>query len=103
MKLIIRNGHVIDATTDEKRDILVEGTHITGQRPEGELMEIDAEGCYVFPGLIDFHAHLFSEGSQVAVYPDSMIPNGGDNCYRCRDKRLQRFLRTACTDGAEPM
>lgn len=76
MKLIIRNGHVIDATTDEKRDILVEGTHITGQRPEGELMEIDAEGCYVFPGLIDFHAHLFSEGSQVAVYPDSMIPNG---------------------------
>lgn len=76
MKLAIRDGYVIDAKAEKKKDIFIEDGKIVGNEPEGDVQEINAEGCYVFPGLVDFHAHLFSTGSQTAVYPDSMIFSG---------------------------
>ena len=77
---VIRNGRVIDpaTNTDEVKDIVVQGFRIVD--PKGEEVEcghvIDAEGCIVTPGLIDFHCHLFSEGSNICIHPDLMIPQG---------------------------
>ena len=31
---------------------------------------VDAAGRYVFPGLIDAHAHMFQEGTEIGIYPD---------------------------------
>ncbi len=38
---------------------------------------LDAAGCYVVPGLIDFHAHVFSRGTDSGVPADlACIPSG---------------------------
>ena len=62
--LVIRNGHVLDPLNgvDEVLDIVVKGSEITSLEKNAAYSErdnvIDAEGCYVFPGLIDHHMHL---------------------------------------------
>ena len=61
MKTIIRNGTVVTATDTFKADLLVEGEKVTAisQNLLGPAdKEIDAIGCYVFPGGIDAHTHL---------------------------------------------
>lgn len=38
---------------------------------------IDAAGCIVLPGLIDFHGHVFHGGTAISVNPDIVcLPNG---------------------------
>lgn len=69
MKMLIRNGHVLDPFTkrDEVCDVLVEEGTIaavgTGLK-EGADRVIDAAGCYVMPGFIDLHVHLRDPGLQ---------------------------------------
>lgn len=67
MKLLIRNGHVIDAKTglNEVSDILVEDGLIAGigigiDSTGCEIIE--AGGMYVIPGLVDAHCHLRDPG-----------------------------------------
>lgn len=78
---IIRNGRVIDPSRniDEVRDIYVKNMRIV--EPEGEIAcnpdrIINASGMIVTPGLIDFHTHLFHEGSTISIHPDMMIAQG---------------------------
>ena len=76
MRLLIRNGHIIDpgSKTETDQDILIEdGTIraigsadvICGPEAAGDkkdLTEIDAAGCWVMPGFIDLHVHLRDPG-----------------------------------------
>ena len=62
--LLIRNGHVLDPlnNVDEVTDVVVKGNTIEKLEKNVAFTEkdnvIDADGCYVFPGLIDHHMHL---------------------------------------------
>ncbi len=60
---IIQNSHVIDcaAEIDEPMDIAIQDGMIaaTGKLDAARARQIvDAAGCYVTPGLIDYHAHV---------------------------------------------
>lgn len=86
MKLLIRNGHIIDPSQgiDGVGDLLIENGKITnieikggsteerqqrktktadsGNSPLPHFRTIDASGLYVLPGLIDMHTHLREPG-----------------------------------------
>lgn len=64
MDIIIKNGRVIDPYNqmDQVCDVAVDSGRIIGIgsfENESFDKEIDAEGCIVTPGLIDFHAHVY--------------------------------------------
>lgn len=62
----LKNGHVIDPSQniDEVRDILVKGNKIVETPKDGKIDPqdvkevINCNGYYVFPGLVDNHAHF---------------------------------------------
>jgi dihydroorotase len=65
--LVIRGGHVVDATGERTADVLVRdgviaevGEHLDSARV------LDAGGCIVAPGLVDLHAHLREPGDEEA-------------------------------------
>ncbi|MBN2040628.1 MAG: dihydroorotase [Spirochaetes bacterium] len=71
MKLLIKNGRVIDPASglDRNLDILIEGSIIKAVsgsiNPDTEDTEtIDAAGCIVLPGLIDMHVHFREPGRE---------------------------------------
>lgn len=80
LDLLIINGHVIDPknNVDEVKPVAIYGGKIS-KYEEGEKAKhvIDAKGKYVFPGLIDSHAHMFYDGTEIGMYPDTTyIPTG---------------------------
>ncbi len=74
--LTIKNGTLIDPAqgVHEQRDIAFsEGrvSKVSDDIPSTETHEIvDAEGCYVTPGLIDLHVHVFHGVSHFGIEPD---------------------------------
>ncbi len=87
LDLLIINGHVIDPANhiDEVRPVAVYNGEIVPYDPgEGAKHTIDAAGRYVFPGLIDAHAHMFTEGSDIGIYPDlAYLPTGVTSAIDC--------------------
>lgn len=69
MRLLIKSGHVVDPSNDidEVLDIMVENSKII---ETGNLLDesadsvINAEGFFVFPGLVDAHCHLREPGQE---------------------------------------
>lgn len=54
-------------------DVAVRDGKITGMDEHlegGAAQEIDAAGCYVTPGLIDYHMHYFRSGSELGILPE---------------------------------
>ena len=69
MKLIIKNGHVVDPANkiDDSLDILIEGEKISKVAKaidsKAEIV-IDASGKIIIPGIIDMHVHLREPGRE---------------------------------------
>lgn len=68
MSVLIKNGHVLNPATDIDGifDIYVENDRVKeiGKNlsfKEGDLV-VEADGCYVMPGLIDLHVHFRDPG-----------------------------------------
>lgn len=61
--LLLKNGHVLDPynQVNQIADVLIDDGKIikVGQVSEKPDNVIDASGCYVTPGLIDHHCHLY--------------------------------------------
>lgn len=61
--LLLKNGHVLDPYNQVNQiiDVLIDDGKIikVGQVSEKPDNVIDAAGCYVTPGLIDHHCHLY--------------------------------------------
>lgn len=87
--LIIRNATVVDGSGTPARGgmtIVIEENRITSMYAEeaarvpgftappvqGDVREIDAEGQYVLPGLINMHAHTYGPWG-LAVFPNEYI------------------------------
>lgn len=79
MKLLIKNGRVINPATqqDEIQDVLIEDRRIlqvgtagslkaeqkyADTDPQTEMKVVDATGCFVMPGFVDLHVHFRDPG-----------------------------------------
>lgn len=73
-KIIIQNGYVIDPekNTIEMKEIAIQnGTLISPQKSSTTKVKyIDAKGCYVSPGFIDMHVHIFTEKTELGIEAD---------------------------------
>lgn len=73
---IIRNGHVIDPmnNVDQLCDIAIQDGKIVAvgrDLPDAcDNNEFDAKGCYVVPGLIDIHVHVYQYCTVLGANPD---------------------------------
>lgn len=69
MKTLINNATVVSYGVAEKSSIIISDGHIHDIIPDDQQLPsasfdqtIDAEGCYVFPGVIDSHVHFRDPG-----------------------------------------
>jgi predicted amidohydrolase len=77
--IVIRQGRVIDPARgiDAVTDVALSEGRIVAAGSVVPDRVIDAGGCLVLPGLIDFHCHVFYRGSLDGVPPDAaMLPQG---------------------------
>ncbi|TML03744.1 MAG: dihydropyrimidinase [Actinobacteria bacterium] len=60
MRKLIRGGTVVTAADEAQADVLIDGEEIAAVGALGDVDAevIDADGCYVLPGLIDNHTHM---------------------------------------------
>lgn len=99
MKLLIRNGRVVDPSQglDEGMDVLVEDGTIAevGERLEaqGQHKVLDAAGLVVAPGFIDLHVHLREPGYE---YKET-IDTG------CRAAVAGGFTAVCCMPNTDPV
>lgn len=80
METLIKGGHVIDPASGINGPMNVVAkdhriTYLGKDTPSAERV-VDATGCYVFPGLIDFHAHVDYLGGEIGVNPAFFLGNG---------------------------
>ncbi len=81
--IIIENGTIIDPlrNIEKKEDIYIIKDKIVSKPSKDESVsykqKIDASGCYVMPGLVENHTHIFYRGGDVNLNPDViMLPSG---------------------------
>lgn len=72
MRTLIRNGRVALEDRLEASDVLLEGGHIAaiGQNLGAAERVLDATGCYVLPGFIDFHTHVGDRSGRFELADD---------------------------------
>ncbi len=73
--ILIRNGTLLDPLTGLRRrgDLAVKDGKICevgGVCSREAVQTVDAAGCYVTPGLIDYHTHVFTSGCEFSLPPE---------------------------------
>ena len=74
MDFLIKNGTLYNPAKHEfsHGDIALREGKIAPPEPDRAYRQtIDAEGCIVLPGLIDYHVHYFLNGTENGVQPDA--------------------------------
>lgn len=60
--MLIQNGTLVTPESILEADVLVQGEHVKavgrGLPVAGDTVVVDAEGCYVLPGVVDAHTHI---------------------------------------------
>lgn len=88
-KIVIKNGRVVIPGENfvGKRDILIEDgiiTQIESSIPIEGLEVIDADDCYVIPGIVDMHVHLRDpDGTEEGIYTGTMACAKGGVTTAC--------------------
>ena len=83
MKTIIKNARIVNEGNISKSDILINGDLIQeiGQNilANGEEKIIDAEGCFLIPGIIDDQVHFREPGftHKGTIYSESKAAVAG--------------------------
>lgn len=81
--ILIKNGLLFEPTsmTLKVGDIAISEGEIIQEAVSRPDIEIDAEECIVTPGLIDFHLHCYTQGTDGSNDPDTFcLPNGVTTC-----------------------
>lgn len=76
---MICGGHVMDPASgvSEIRDAAVKNGRIVDLPADPKASNIiDSAGCFVFPGMIDAHAHSCVPSSGLGVQPDFQADTG---------------------------
>lgn len=80
MNCIIKDGRLFDpsCTLNAVAALEISDGRIVpdGTLDKGKTLTVDAAGCLVLPGLIDFHVHVFEGGSQFGFNPDLLFSSG---------------------------
>ncbi len=88
MNYCIKNGMAYDSAAGkwEKRDICIKDGLLSDREGENSRI-IDAFGCIIAPGLIDYHVHYFKGGAGSLrkaiwkIYPQRFLTvNGSRSC-----------------------
>jgi len=76
--LVIKDAEIINVLTEEfiKADIAICGDKIAGIGNYDGIREIDANGLYAVPGLIDGHTHLEMSMLSVTEFARLVVPRG---------------------------
>ncbi len=76
--LVIKNAEIVNVLTEEfiKADIAICGDKIAGIGNYSGIKEIDANGLYAVPGLIDGHTHLEMSMLSVTEFARLVVPRG---------------------------
>lgn len=80
LNVLIKNGHVIDpaCNVDGVKNIMVSNGYIIDENADIKPdIVFDAAGKYVFPGLIDYHAHVFPKNTEIGIEADANMLNQG--------------------------
>ena len=100
---LVRNGTLIDGLGGEPvpdAAVLMEDDRIVAagplddiERPEQDITELDAQGGFILPGLIDTHVHLLFEGFDLAALVNQPFSL---NFYLAAE-RMQRTIEAGIT------
>ena len=87
--ILIKNGRLIDPkrNLDQTGDLYLKAGKIV-ELPQGEQAEpgyvLDAAGCLVIPGMIDYHEHVNYNLSEVGIPADlATLPKGVTTVVDC--------------------
>ncbi|MDO4544041.1 MAG: adenine deaminase [Clostridia bacterium] len=76
--LVIKNANIVNVFTEEiiHGDVAIRDGIIIGIGSYSGKEEIDADGAYLCPGLIDGHVHIESSMAHPSRFADCIIPKG---------------------------